>query len=197
MVVAVTAFGSDARTHDDQRSSFVDWVSRLVRLHRDALVAVCRGEGLGADDSFDCVQEAFHTFLTLPAARPLVDEPEQSRKLLVTIARNLARNRRRLHAVARPHLHDAAAVEQLPADDGLTLDDLLGRAEDHLRLAGCLRTLGEIQRAVVTLRMLEELPGEHVARTLGITPGHVAVLLHRAKSGLHACMTGCAKPDGG
>ena len=50
-------------------------------------------------------------------------------------------------------------------------------------------TLGEMQRAVVTLRMLDEIDGEDVAATLGITPGHVSVLLHRAKANLLACMT--------
>jgi RNA polymerase sigma-70 factor, ECF subfamily len=183
----------DAPGPPGDRAAFIDWVSRLVRQHRDGLVALCRREGLGPDDAFDCVQEAFHTFLTLPAARRLVDAPEESRKLLSTIARNAARNRRRLHAVARPHLSDPMVVEGLAADSA-DLEALLARAEDHVRLAGCMRTLGEVQRAVVTLRMLEEVPGEDVARTLGITPGHVAVLLHRAKDGLHACMTGCPKP---
>jgi DNA-directed RNA polymerase specialized sigma24 family protein len=36
--------------------------------------------------------------------------------------------------------------------------------------------------------MLEDRPGEDVARELGIRPGHVAVLLHRAKADLRACM---------
>jgi RNA polymerase sigma-70 factor (ECF subfamily) len=37
--------------------------------------------------------------------------------------------------------------------------------------------------------MLEERPGEDVALALGILKGHVAVLLHRAKRALRACMT--------
>jgi RNA polymerase sigma-70 factor (ECF subfamily) len=45
---------------------------------------------------------------------------------------------------------------------------------------------------VVTLRLLEERPGEDVAAALGITPGHVAVLLHRAKQALRVCMTSTA-----
>ncbi|HEY5088483.1 MAG TPA: sigma factor-like helix-turn-helix DNA-binding protein [Polyangia bacterium] len=49
--------------------------------------------------------------------------------------------------------------------------------------------MGEMQRTVVTLRMLDEADGDNVARTLGITPAHVAVLLHRAKANLLACMT--------
>jgi RNA polymerase sigma-70 factor (ECF subfamily) len=68
-------------------------------------------------------------------------------------------------------------------------DSLIERAEDHVRLQACVEDLCEIQRSVVTLRLLEERPGEDVARALGITPGHVAVLLHRAKAALRVCMT--------
>lgn len=171
----------------------MDWVGQLVLAHRGRLVALCRYEGLGPEDAVDAVQEAFHSFLTLPAARPLLGQEEPSRKLLWAVTRNVARNRRRLHAYARVHTSDPLVLESAPADTR-TLEDTLSVAEDHVRLAGCLLTLGEVQRAVVTLRMLEERAGEDVARTLGITAGHVAVLLHRAKQGLLACMTGCSKP---
>jgi len=60
---------------------------------------------------------------------------------------------------------------------------------DFDRLRACVSELCEIQRAVVTLRMLDERPGEDVAMVLGISRGHVAVLLHRAKRALRACMT--------
>jgi RNA polymerase sigma-70 factor (ECF subfamily) len=171
-----------------ERAAFVSWVGRLVHDHRARLAAVARGEGLSPEDAFDAVQEAFHGFLTLPRAAGLVDEPDQSRKLLVAMTRNVARNRRRLHAVARPHAADAAVIEALP-DPGASLEETIDAAEEHLRLSGCLRTLAEVQRSVVTLRMLDEVPGEDVARILGITPGHVAVLLHRAKASLLHCMT--------
>jgi DNA-directed RNA polymerase specialized sigma24 family protein len=36
--------------------------------------------------------------------------------------------------------------------------------------------------------MLEELTPGEVAHTLGLTPGHIAVLLHRAKRALIDCM---------
>jgi len=39
------------------------------------------------------------------------------------------------------------------------------------------------------LRLLEERAGEDVAAVLGITRGHVDVLLHRAKASLRECMT--------
>lgn len=171
-----------------QDDPFLSWLGRLVHDHRGRLVAVARGEGLGPEEAFDAVQEAFHTFLTLPSARTLVDARDDSRNLLVAVTRNLARNRRRLAAVARPHDSDPEALESLPAP-AASVDELLSAAEDQVRLRGCVASLGEMQRAVVTLRMLDEIDGEDVAGTLGITPGHVAVLLHRAKANLLACMT--------
>jgi RNA polymerase sigma-70 factor (ECF subfamily) len=45
----------------------------------------------------------------------------------------------------------------------------------------------------VMMRLLEERPGEDVAATLGLTRGHVDVLLHRAKASLLVCMT--SPPD--
>jgi RNA polymerase sigma-70 factor, ECF subfamily len=163
-------------------------VGRLVHAHRGRLLALARGEGLGAEDAFDVVQEAFGTFLSMPAAQGLVDVPEDSRKLLMAITRNLARNRRRLAATAWPHHRDPTVLEALPAETR-GVDELLSAAEEELRLRGCVETLGDLQKAVVTLRMLDEADGVDVARTLGITTNSVAVLLHRAKANLHACMT--------
>ena len=178
----------DTVSTGETRATFLAWVSRLVHDHRGSLVRLCRAEGLSPEDAFDAVQEGFHTFLTLPQARTLVDEPDQSRKLLAVLTRNVARNRRRLHAVARPHDSDSAAVDALPAGTA-SVEEAIEAAEQHLRLAGCMSTLADVQRSVVTLRMLDEVPGEDVARLLGISAGHVAVLLHRAKANLLQCMT--------
>jgi RNA polymerase sigma-70 factor, ECF subfamily len=171
-----------------ERAAFLEWVGRLVHEHRASLARLARREGLGPEDAFDAVQEALHAFITLPHARELVDEPDQSRRLLMVLTRNIARNRRRLHAVARPHLGDPDTLDSI-AGEAASVEELIAAAEEHVRLAGCLRTLAEVPRAVVTLRMLDEVAGDDVARILGVTPGHVAVLLHRAKANLLACMT--------
>jgi RNA polymerase sigma-70 factor (ECF subfamily) len=176
----------------EERDAFVAWVGALVRQHRGPLLGVARREGLSPEDAFDVVQEAFQSFLTLPAARTLVDAraraSDDARKLLSTLTRNLARNRRRVAAVAWPHDSSDDALATLAAEVP-NLDDLLASAEDAVRLRGCVKSLGEVQRAVVTLRMLDELDAPDVARTLRISPGHVAVLLHRAKAHLLSCMT--------
>ena len=75
---------------EDEREQFLGWVGRLVHEHRQHLVRLARREGLGPEDAFDAVQEAFRTFLTLPAARALSGASADSRKLLVVVTRNVA-----------------------------------------------------------------------------------------------------------
>ncbi|QSQ16048.1 RNA polymerase sigma factor [Myxococcus landrumensis] len=171
----------------NDEKGFFSWVTRLVRDHRGALATVARNEGLLADDALDAVQDAFATFLRLPHARKLAYEEDDSRNLLMILVRNHARNRRRRHELARPHLSDSAVIELL-ADDQTSVDSLIEEAEAHVLAFQCVEKLAMVQRQVVTLRLLEDLPGVRVADLLGTTPGHVAVILHRAKRELRACM---------
>ena len=101
------------------------------------------------------------------------------------IVRNAARNLRRRHHVARPHValdgEPLAAAEPRP-------DEALERAATVFQLAGCMSKLGDVHRQIVTLRVLEELSSEEAAHALGLTPNHVAVLLHRARKELERCM---------
>jgi RNA polymerase sigma-70 factor (ECF subfamily) len=74
------------------------------------------------------------------------------------------------------------------ADELPSADEVVDQAEQLVLLAGCVNQLGVIQRKVVTLRMLDEVPGEDVAAELTISPQNVAVQLHRAKRRLRECM---------
>jgi len=163
----------------------LETLSRAVRAQRSALAAVARREGLGEEDAIDCVHDAFCTFLRLAIRGDLPAEADRA-AYLAGIVRNAARNKRRRHHVARAH--DALDERALASDDDAA-DEKLARAEEHVRLRACVEQLCDTQRAVVTLRMLEERDGEDVAAALGITRGHVDVLLHRARSSLLACMT--------
>jgi RNA polymerase sigma-70 factor (ECF subfamily) len=117
-----------------------------------------------------------------------VEAPEDSAKILTVLAKNLARNRRRRHDRARPHLADDATVTGL-RDDTASVEEVIARAETYARLVGCVATLGQMQRAVVELRLLDDIPGEQAARLLSTTPGNIAILLHRAKQKLRSCIT--------
>jgi RNA polymerase sigma-70 factor, ECF subfamily len=175
----------------DAGGDALDHVTRVVRHHRGALAAIARQEGLTPEDAIDCVQDALCTLLDLVQTGQL--EGAEPAAALGTIVRNAARNQRRRHFRARPH--DDLGAREL-TDDGVTLpEELLSRAEDTVRLRACVAELCEIQRAVVTLRLLEERPGEDVAAALGVTKNHVAVLLHRAKAALRECLLASDNSD--
>lgn len=156
-------------------------MSQTVRTERGKLAAIARHEGLEGEDAVDCVQDAFCTFLQLAMKGEV---PQNPGAYLSGIVRNAARNKRRRHHVAKSH---EPVTER--ATSGTLPDEELAKAEEHVRLRACVDRLCDTQRAVVTLRMLEERDGEGVAATLGISRGYVDVLLHRARGALFACMT--------
>lgn len=164
---------------------FLGWVDALARHHTQDLARTAAREGLAWSDALDAVQEAYVTFLGLPQARTLVDHPDEVGAFLATIVRHAARNARRRHHRSRPHL---PVETQGLVDDSPSVDLLLERAEAHVALAGCVRRLGETQRHVVSMRVLQELSAAETAALLQLTSSHVAVLLHRAKRALAECM---------
>jgi RNA polymerase sigma-70 factor, ECF subfamily len=177
----------------NQSDGFYSWVSALVHQHRARLARVVRREGVRADDALDCVQEAFLSFLNLPQARLLVGLPDDSARMLTILARNIARNRRRRPDYTRPHLVDDAAFQTM-ASNAPSADELIAAAEQHALTLGCMTTLNDVQRAVVDLRLVDEIPGENVAHQFGTTPAHVAVLLFRARQHLRRCIEQAEAP---
>lgn len=164
----------------------LDALDRVVREERARLAVLARREGLGAEDALDCVHDAFCTFLQLRLRGDLPADVGEHAPFLAGIVVNAARNKRRRHHLARPH----APLDGEPlADVGPTIEMLVGHAEECVRLRGCVNRLCWTQRTVVMMRLLDERPGEDVAAALGITRGHVDVLLHRAKAALRVCMT--------
>jgi RNA polymerase sigma-70 factor, ECF subfamily len=162
-----------------------DWVSVLARDHAGKLAAIARREGASATDALDVVQDAFHTLIARSDSHALRDNPTDAVRVLAAIVRNAARNLRRRHHRAKPHLdlddHPLIARDPTP-------DEVLEQATTQAQLVGCMAKLGEVHRHVVALRVLEELSGEQAAQALGVSAGHVAVLLHRARKQLEQCM---------
>jgi RNA polymerase sigma-70 factor (ECF subfamily) len=164
----------------DETSHPMCCCTEWIHGHARQLVAIARQEGLSPSDALDAVQDAYHTFLQRPDARELPSE--DAARLLSTITRNAARNLRRRHHRARPHVEpDDLVGEDRP-------DLVAERAEITAQLVGCMAKLGETHRHVITLRVLEELSGHEAAEALGVTPNHVNVLLHRARKELERCM---------
>lgn len=156
-------------------------LSTLVRSQRGALLAIAYHEGLRGEDALEVVQDALCTFVSVG------DElSKHSVASLKTIVRNEAKNARRKRNRRARLLPVDDGVE--PSADGAHADELLAHAEDVVRLRLCVAKLCDIQRSVVLLRLLEERSGEDVAETLGLTRGHVDVLVHRARASLRVCM---------
>src|SRR5687768_11138759 len=78
-------------------------LTRTIRAHRVELVQVARREGLGPEDAVDCVQDALITFLDVVHRGEVALDEAAVRPYLAGIVRNAARNKRRLHHLARPH----------------------------------------------------------------------------------------------
>ena len=168
-----------------ERCGCADWLSGLARAHAGRLAALARREGVAASDALDVVQDAFGVLLDRDDLHALRARPDDAARLLTAIVRNAARNLRRRHYRARPHVElEAAEVSSrapLP-------DEAMAKAATVDQLAGCMARLRDVHRQIVTLRVLEELSGEQAAHELGLTESHVAVLLHRARKELARCM---------
>jgi RNA polymerase sigma-70 factor, ECF subfamily len=160
-------------------------LSQLVRDERGSLVRVAVREGLRPEEALECVQDALCAWIAQQRGAEL---PERAVwvAMLKHRVRNAARNGRRRHYRLRPHL--PIDDEAMLADTARGAEVLLEDAETSLRLKVCVAQLREVERAVVTLRLLEERSGEDVARTLGLSRTHVDVLVHRAKATLRVCM---------
>src|SRR5262245_20036362 len=104
-------------------------LDRVVRQERARLAGLARREGLSAEDAFDCVHDAFCTFLQLAVRGELVAGDHAA--LLSGIVVNGARNKRRRHHLARPH-YPMDGLEL--GDDGPSTETLVAYAEDCVRL---------------------------------------------------------------
>jgi RNA polymerase sigma-70 factor (ECF subfamily) len=157
------------------------WIDELARENARRLVRLARREGVPASDALDVVQEAF---VLLVRRHDACEKPEHAARTLAVMVRNAARNHRRLHRHARPHLDVDEVALVTNADPNVAL----AHVESADQLAGCMAQLDDVPRRIITLRILEEHSGAEAAEALGLTAGHVAVLLHRAKKDLERCM---------
>jgi len=168
-----------------ERCCCSDWIAALARDHAGRLAAIARREGATPEDALDVAQDAFHTLLGRPDIAALRGRPDDAARLLAAIARNAARNLRRRHHRARPHV--ALDAEPLTAAEPRP-DDALAHAATAVQLVGCMSQLADVHRQIVMLCVLEELSGDEAARALGLTSNHVAVLLYRVRKALERCM---------
>lgn len=155
-------------------------LERVLATHAAALARLAASYESRAALREELMQEiAFALWRALPAFRH-----EASEKTFVL---RIATNRALSHLAARgpaPQDLDAAAgvADPLPRPD-----ELAARLQGAERLQQAVRTLPLALRQVLVLA-LEGLDHDGIARVLGITPGNVAVRLHRGKTMLRSAL---------
>ncbi len=160
-----------------------EWFARLVQQHRRRLLHYATKRGLDIEDAMDAVQDSFVTFLTLPAARDVPREGPGALKLLTTLLQHGLQNARRKNLKRQLESPEAVDLADAIARNG---EAQATRNQELARTGDCILQLNALQQRVM-LANIEERPHEDVASALGISPGHVRVLLHRARAHLRRC----------
>jgi len=146
---------------------------RVIRLYGRKLYAVAYGVLQNGAEAEEVVQE---TFLKAYRLRGKVRSPETFPAWLAALARNAAVDLlRRRRTVPLPEGIDEFADGAAP----LASADLEA-AERRQRIGTLLGGLPETHRTAVTLRFLEEMDYESIARLMGISHGALRGILGRA-----------------
>ena len=112
-----------------------------------------------------------------------VRRPEEIGSFILGTSRMMAHGERRLarrrEALAARFMDTTAAIAPLSTT-----------ALDAPRVAACLRALAERDRLVVMLTFYADREAPRIAADLGISPGAVRVIRHRAMARLRDCVLG-------
>jgi RNA polymerase sigma-70 factor, ECF subfamily len=151
----------------DQRAA-----TALVECHAQAIARFVASLG-ERDDVEEVVQDTFvRAFGSLDSFRG----ESSFRTWLLTIARNLLRDRQRGRKRAKLHV-------EIQDDDLVSSSDALEgtvAAETEQRLHAAVQTLSPMQRAIFTLRVTEGLSYKEIAIAVGSTEGAARVHYHNA-----------------
>ena len=154
------------------RAGDVEAFDLLVGSQLDALLRIAAAIVLDPDAAQDVVQDSLvKAWRHLPDLRAADAFDAWLRRIVVNTARNAARRRRRVRAIAPQTL----AGEAQGLDDRVAIGEALeGLDVDH--------------RTVVALHYLDDRPIDAIAQLLGIPSGTVKSRLHTARSRLRAAL---------
>ena len=156
------------------------WRDRLMPRRRSCIAASRRACGCTAAD--DLAQDVL--LLTIERLRDGgVRRPEEIGSFILGTSRMMAHSERRVarrrEALGARFMH--TAVETAPS---------FSAALDAPRVAACLRTLAERDRLVVLLTFYADREAPRIAEDLGVSPGAVRAIRHRAMARLRDCVLG-------
>ena len=154
---------------------------RLVRLHQRGIYRLAYGLTRNASDADDLAQETFvRAFQAIGRFR--LGEPMRPwlSRIAVNLAFSLFRRRKRRPETSIEPLLDAG--RQFSGADDPAEEAVRGERDRHL--AEAFDKLSEEHRAILVLRVVEEMSYEEIAQTLKLPPGTVMSRLSRARADL-------------
>ena len=116
-----------------------------------------------------------------------VRRPEEIGSFILGTSRMMAHGERRL-----ARRREALAARFI--DTGAETAARSTASLDAPRVAACLRALAERDRLVVLLTFYAEREAPRIAEDLGVSPGAVRAIRHRAMTRLRDCVLGGARP---
>jgi RNA polymerase sigma-70 factor (ECF subfamily) len=116
-----------------------------------------------------------------------VRQPEQIGSFILGTSRMMAQSARRV-----TRRREALAARFM--EPALETAPQVVAALDAPRVAACLRALAERDRLVVLLTFYADREAPRIAEDLGVSPGAVRAIRHRAMARLRDCVLGGARP---
>ena len=182
------------RAAKNDRESF----GRLYDLYYPLLHRFCQRRLAGREGADDVVAEAF-----LAIARGIAEFPGTTDLDFRCWAYRIAANAANLHARKRIRRREASGIDESPANDSsIRPSDPVELADEFRPVAEALERLDARSRTVVTLRYMEGLEHEHIARVVELKPTAVRTVLSRALDRLRSLLRAerervAARRDGG
>lgn len=170
-----------------------DAFCELVERYKGKAMSIAIGLLGNVEEAKDASQEAFvKAYRALPGFRAEASLATWLYRIVVNECHDLlrARARRRLWSPAPTADEEAVDFLELIPSDQASARDLADDTERARLLRGAIAQLSPRQRAVVTLRYLQDLSVDEVAEVLGCAAGTVKAQLARALRHLRAQLNG-------
>jgi len=164
----------------------------LIAENRQRILRLCRVYARGEQEREDLYQEVlFQIWRAIPGYRG----ESRADTWLWRVALNTAISHLRKDAAAGQRRRQASVVRDEQSQVERAADPRAAAASepDFEALYAAIAQLDKVEKAVITL-FLEEMPYEEIGSVLGMTAGHVGVLLHRTKKKLFRLMEPAGVP---
>ncbi len=150
---------------------------KLMKTLGPRLVALSRGICRDGDVAEDIVQEAFVKLWRTPPDGPEAVIPSWMRRVVTNLSINDLRRRK------RPGVLPEFSTDRALRDDARP-EDKLDLADNVRRVDEALGALPEEKRAIIVMRVYEQMSYGEISKVLGVPVGTVMSRLNRAREAL-------------